>query len=134
MALMTLLPPPSHAAAGAGGGGTTSTGAGGSVAGAGAGGGAVVVAVLVVVDVVVLEVVVDEVATRSRVEVAPVLAARSLLLAPSPRPWKTIAVADTITMAARMNPPITHARVLNRPTLSESARRQDGLRPGRNLG
>jgi hypothetical protein len=133
MALMTLLPPPSHAAAGAGGGGTTSTGAGGSVGGGG-GGGVVVVVVLVVVDVVVLvvEVVVDEAATRSRA--ASVVVARSPLLVPSSRPWNTIAVADTITMAATMNAPITHARVLNRPTLSESAPKQDGLRPGRACG
>ncbi len=119
--------------AGAGGGGTTSTGAGASVGGGGGGGGAVVVVVLVVVDVVVLvDVVVDgrdeDAATRLRA--ALVEAARSLLLVPSSRPWKTIADADTTAMAATMQAPITHARVLNRPTLCESARPDRALRVG----
>lgn len=126
MASITLLPPPSHAGAGAGGGGTTSTGAGASVGGGG--GGAVVVVVLVVVDVVVLvvDVVVDEAATRLRAALVEV--SRSPLLAPSSRPWKTIADADTTTMAATMHAPITHARVLNRPTLCESAWPNPALR------
>jgi hypothetical protein len=80
-----------------------------------------VVVVLVVVDVValVVEVVVDDAVARLRA--ALVVVARSLLLVPSSRPWKAMADVDTTAMAATMHPPITHERVLNRPTLYKSA-------------
>ena len=86
-----------------------------------------VVVVLVVVDVVVLvvEVVVEEVATWARASLV-VVACWSL---PSSRPWKTTADVDATAMAATMQPPITHALVLNRPTLRASARPGPRLRP-----
>jgi hypothetical protein len=102
---------------------------GGSVGGGGGGGGAVVVVVLVVVDVVVLvvEVVVEEVATWARAS----LVAVACWPPPSSRPWKTTADVDATAMAATMQPPMTHARVLNRPTLRASARTGPRLRiPG----
>jgi len=130
MALITLLPAPSHAAAGAGAGGTTSTGVGGSVGAGGGGGGAVVVVVLVVVDVVVL-VVDDVVDAAAALRCALVLVVAELGPSPpSSRPWKTMADAETTAIAARIRAPITHARVLNRPTLCESARRGPLLRVG----
>jgi hypothetical protein len=85
-----------------------------------------VVVVLVVVDVVVLvvEVVVEEVATWARASLV-VVACWPL---PSSRPWKTTADVDATATAATMQPPITHALVLNRPTLRASARPGPRLR------
>ena len=86
-----------------------------------------VVVVLVVVDVVVLvvEVVVEEVATRRR----PALVVVACSPLPSSRPWNTTADVDATAMAATRQPPMTHARVLNRPTLRASARPGPHLRP-----
>jgi len=85
-----------------------------------------VVVVLVVVDVVVLvvELVVEDAAARRG---ATLVVARVALLEPSSRPWKTIADADTTVIAATMHAPITHERVLIRPTLGESAPRRPRL-------
>lgn len=68
---------------------------------------------MVVVEVVlVVEVVVDDAATRLRD--ALVVVARSLV-APSSRPWNAIADVDTTAIAATMHAPITHDRLPNRP-------------------
>jgi len=83
------------------------------------------VVVVVVVDVVVV-LVVDVVDATARRSAVVVVAAG---LVPSSRPWKTTADVDATAMAATTQPPITHALVLNRPTLRASARPGPRLRP-----
>ena len=77
--------------------------------------------VVVVVDVVVVVLVVDVVdvvdATARR-SAAVVVTAE---LVPSSRPWNTSADADAMTTQVTTSAPITHPRVLNRPTQCESA-------------